>query len=715
MILSDPGLEGVAAVIFDEFHERALSADLGLALALETQSALRPDLRIVLMSATLDTDRLAARLDATTLVSEGRAFPVTTHYLGRDRDERVEDAMARAIVRALRETDGSILAFLPGQAEILRTTERLAAMDLPHHGDALAITPLYGALPPAEQDRAVRPPSPGTRKIVLATDIAESALTLEGVSVVIDAGLARVPEVDAASGISRLVTRRATRANLDQRRGRAGRTAPGVCYRLFEEADLRGLPPAPEPEILGADLTGLVLDLAGFGEADPMRLTWIDPPPAGRLRAAQSLLREIGALSPAGALTPLGASLASLPLPPRLGLLIALASSPQEAALGAQLAVLLTERGSGGPGTDALERLKRLRRAEGRDRAALDLARRWSPDKVDKGDKVTAAEPTPAALATLLLRAWPQRLARARDRAAQPGAYLLASGEAARLDPHDPLARSEWLIVLELTGVAKEARIQTALAVPEPLALSRVETAEIAGFSPETATLWARRVRRIGAITLSETPLPPPKGPAASAALAAALRTHGPSLLPGHDAIAETLARLRLLREAGLASDAPDPSEADLTEGLIRAVADSGQSRLDAFDTARVRAALMALLHWPVPRELDQHAPLHWEAPTGTRHRIDHTGEHAPRVSLRVQEVYGQATHPSLCEGRVPLTLELLSPAHRPIALTRDLPGFWRGGYTDMRKDMRGRYPKHDWPETPWDTPPHLGKVRRKG
>lgn len=702
MALSDPGLEGIGAVIFDEIHERALTADMGLALALEVQGALRENLRIIAMSATLDTARIAAVIDATIVESQGRSFPVETIYLGRDRDQRVEDAMAQALRRALREQAGSILCFLPGQGEIERTAERLG--DLP--GDVI-LAPLYGALDARAQDRAVSPAPPGTRKVVLATDIAESALTIDGVRVVIDAGLARIPETDAATGVSRLVTRRAARANVDQRRGRAGRTAPGVCYRLWHEPETRGLTPEPVPEILSSDLSGLVLDLASFGERDPARLTWIDPPPAGRLQAARAQLQTLGLLGGEGEITPLGRAAAKLPLPPRLAVLVA-RNSGADRALAARMAIVLSERGLGGASSDLGERLRRLEVGHSpRERRARDLAARWSA----QGDVGGSAQ---SDLARILLEAWPDRLARARDRDAQPGMFLLASGQAGRLEPGDPLARREWIAVADLGGGSGVARITAAVPVEDSVARKRVETATLHAFSPETGQVSAKRVTRIGAITLSETPLPKPKGEAVTEALLEAVETYGLDLLARRPALDTLAARLSLLHSV---FGAPWP--ADFEQVLIARLDEWLRPILDqtpdlaAISGGELANAARALLDWPLPRDLDELAPTHFETPAGSRLAIDYLAETAPLVNCRVQEVFGLDAHPRIGGGRVAIRFSLLSPARRQVALTSDLPRFWRGGYADLRKDMKGRYPKHDWPENPAAASAHKGRTKR--
>lgn len=700
-ILSDPELEGVGAVLFDEFHERSFNLDLGLALAIDAQGALRPDMRLVVMSATLDTARIAKSLAAPVVESEGRIHPVETIYLGRS-DDRIEDQAARAVRRALREQAGSVLVFLPGRGEILRTAERLADLS-----DDVIVAPLYGALSPAEQDRAVAPAPKGKRKVVLSTDIAESSLTIEGVSTVIDAGLARVAEFDAASGGAHLVTRRAARANVDQRRGRAGRTGPGVCYRLWDEAGTRGLPAEPAPEILQSNLAGLVLALGEWGERDAARLTWVDPPPPGRLAAAREELFMLGALDAEGALTERGKEIAALPMEPRLAAMIVGARNVNDRALAAEIAALVGERGLGGDGVDLHERLERFRKDRSpRARALKDQAARWAkgaaPSKAADAGRVIAA-----AIPTLIARAKP----------GAHGQYLTAGGRAVQLGPGEALAKERWLAVADLVGSATNARILAAapLAEADALALGKVEAAEIAEFDIERRAFKARRVKRLGAIILSETPLPAPSSEAARSALIDALSERGFGLLDHGAVIRETKARLALARSV-FGEEWPQWSDADLIaradEWLTPLLGDPPSLARPSAD--QLRRGLMSLLDWSAARSLDEIAPLTIETPSGRALRVDYLSEGGPSIEARVQEFYGLASHPTIMRGRVPLTVSLLSPARRQIALTKDLPAFWSGGYTDMAKEMRGRYPRHDWPEDPAAARAHEGKTRAR-
>lgn len=698
-ILSDPELQGVGAVLFDEFHERSLNLDLGLALAVDAQEQLRPDLRLVLMSATLDTARVAKAMNAPVVESDGRIHPVETIYLGRS-DQRIEDQTARAVRRALRERDGSILAFLPGMGEIRRTAERLADLS----GD-IAVAPLYGALSPADQDKAVSPAPPGKRKVVLATDIAESSLTIEGVDTVIDAGLARVAEYDAGGGGALLVTRRAARANVDQRRGRAGRMRPGVCYRLWDEEATKGLTAEPAPEILGADLSGLMLALAEWGERDPLRLVWIDAPPSGRIAAARKELIALGAIDAAGSLTARGREMSAFPLAPRLAAMIAGAATSEDRALAAEIAALIGERGLGGDSVDLRDRIERFRRDKSdRARALRDQAARW-------GGGANAAGVGDAG--RILAAALPHIIARARP--GEAGRFQLAGGRAAQIDNSSTLAGATWLAVAEMTGSAANARILTAAPLDESDALARLETVELAEFDIDRRQFRAMRVRRVGAIVLSQTPLPKPSGAMARAALIDALRAHGLRLLDSGVVIAETQARLRL------AAAHDDDSWPDLNDAALLDRAEEWLAPLlgDPPSLSRpgedaLRRGVLSLIDWRLQRKLDELAPLAVETPAGRRLAIDYLHEGGPRIEARVQEFYGLAEHPAILRGKLPLAVSLLSPAQRQIALTQNLPAFWSGGYLDMAKDMRGQYPKHDWPDDPASARAHVGKTKAR-
>lgn len=696
-LLSDPELSGVSAVIFDEIHERSLSADIGLALAQETQGALRDDLHLLAMSATLDTDTMASKLDAPVVVSEGRQYPVETRYLGRTRD-RLEDQMARAIERALRENDGSVLAFLPGAGEIRRTAERLSVPS-----DVL-VAPLYGALSPKDQDAAIKPCAEGRRKVVLATDIAESALTIEGVSVVVDSGYARVPRYVPGGLSTELQTVRAAKANVDQRRGRAGRLGPGVCYRLWDEAETRGLTPAPEPEIQNADLSGLVLTLADWGERDPQRLNWLTAPPKGRLAAAQRDLRALGAIAEDGALTPKGRDMSRLPLAPRLAALIIGASSDGEKARAAQIAALVSERGIGGNSADLSEGLARFEAdSSPRAKKLRAQAARWGGSSAATGDA-----------ASLLAKGWPDMIARRRS----PGSaqYLLANGRGGQVDETSPLAKSDWLVVADMAGSAKSARITLAAVIDEATATKhgQLETRDEAEFDPTKGTFKARRVSALGAIILSEQPLPKPTHAAARTAFLNHLQEEGFESTGLDKPIRETLARLQVVYDAF-----GDPWPVWSLEALQEEVFDwlgpmLGNHSFTMPKPVTLTDALKSQLDWPLPQELDAKAPRKIKLPSGREAPIDWLSDRAPLVECKAQELYGASQHLFVAEGRVPVTLQILSPGGKPVATTQDLPGFWKGGYLDMAKDMRGRYPKHDWPEDPASAKPHAGMTKAR-
>ena len=697
-ILSDPELAGVGAVIFDEFHERRLNSDLGLTLAMEAQGALRDDLRILIMSATLDTEKASSVLGAPVVESQGRQYPVESKYLGRSQD-RIEDRMAAAVRKALREEEGSILAFLPGAREIQRTAEQLETVP-----DNVRVAPLFGALSPAEQDAAVSPAPEGMRKIVLATDIAESALTIEGVRIVIDSGLSRVAE-EAAGGLgTRLSTVKTSRASVDQRRGRAGRLSPGVCYRLWDEAATRGLMAAPVPEILKSDLSGLVLTLAEWGERDATRLTWMDAPPAGRLKAAQELLSTLGAIDETGALTVLGSEMARLPLPPRLGALVASAPNAEARALAAEIAALAGERGMGGNSPDLRDRLAGFRRdGSPRARSLKAQAKSWGKGAAPGGD-----------MAKLLARAWPDQIARKRPGSA--GSYLMASGRAAMLPETEALAKQDWLVIADLGGAAKEARISLAAPISEAdaLEIGGIVSEDRATFDPKTGKFAARRVKALGAIILSESPLPKPSPTVAARAMLEAIAEEGFEAIGAGDVVRETLARIAMLETAGCLDETGWN-----TVKLVETASDwlfPLLKRKGAQVPAphAVREDLIASLDWQVQEALRKEAPLSLSLPSGQTAQVDYLDDRAPLVSARAQAFYGLSAHPTLASGRVPVTVEMLSPGRKPVATTQDLGRFWGAGYLDMAKDMRGRYPKHDWPSDPASAKAHEGRTKKR-
>ncbi|MCO5090235.1 ATP-dependent helicase HrpB [Bosea sp. (in: a-proteobacteria)] len=709
MILDDPALEGVAAVLFDEFHERSLDADFGLALALDAQSGLREDLRLLVMSATLDGARVAKLLgDAPVIESEGRAFPVETRYRGRDPLKRIEDQVTETILLALNEQPGSQLVFLPGQGEIRRVEERLRER---LRDASVEIAPLYGALDQREQDRAVLPAPVGKRKIVLATAIAETSLTIEGVRVVIDSGLARVPVYEPDIGVTRLETRRVSRAAADQRRGRAGRTGPGVCYRLWEEAATGALEAFARPEILSADLSPLLLDCAAWGVADPTRLAFLDPPPVPALKEARLLLSSIGALDADGRIAPEGRALQALPLPPRLARMVVAAGRFGQADPAADLAAVLVERGLGGDAVDLAERLERFSRERGgRAGDMRRLAEGWAR-MVGRG----AHQDEQLSPGLILAFAYPDRVAKAR--APGSGQYLLANGRGAALEPSQRLAREPFIVVAEMTGAAQQARIMAAAAIGEPeiaalvargLAPFAIAEREEASFDRAARALRVRAVRRYGALALSERPLPVADTPENAEALAKGIAALGIGLLPWSKGQNQLRERAAFLRKAEPEAGWPDLSDEGLAQAPEAWLAPHlvGRASLAAVQAADLDSALASLLPWEMKRRLDAQAPTHFTAPTGSCLAVDYAAEAGPTISVRVQELYGLAAHPALAGGRVPLVLELLSPAHRPIQVTRDLPGFWRGSWSAVKAEMKGRYPRHPWPDDPAAAPP---------
>ena len=687
MIVDDPALDGVAGVLFDEFHERSLDADLGLALALDVQGALRPELRLLVMSATLEAARVAALLgDAQVVESAGRMHPVATRWLGRDPLRPIEEQVADAVRRALAEESGSALVFLPGAREIRRVEARLSERLPP---DAM-LAPLHGALDFAAQRAAVAPAPAGRRKVVLATAIAETSLTIEGVRIVVDSGLARVPRYDPSTGLARLVTVRASQASAEQRRGRAGRIEPGVCYRLWDEAAQRALPQHGRAEILDADLAPLALALAEWGVTEPGALRWLDPPPRGPFAEAAALLRRLAALDDAGRITAQGRRLARLPLAPRLGHMLLAAADAGEGGLAARIAALLTERGLGGADADLRERLARLEGDRSpRARDARRLAASWH--------RLDPFEPNRAG--AVLALAYPDRVAKARP--GRAGEFQLASGRGVRVEPTDALAREAWLAVAEVADVEPQGRILLAAPIAaEEIARELADAVEVEDelrFDPASRTVRARRVRRLGKLELGvETAEPAPE--AIQQALEGGLRGLGAAALPWTPALRRWRARVGFLR-ALEGEPWPELSDAATLDAAAPMLA--GKRSLNELSSEELAAALRALLPWRLAGKLDEEAPTHFTAASGERLAIDYEAENGPALAARVQALFGQASHPTVARGRAPLLVQLLSPARRPVQATRDLPGFWRGSYKAVRAEMRGRYPKHPWPEDP--------------
>ncbi len=709
LVLEDPSLDGVAAVLFDEFHERSLDADLGLALARDAQQGIREDLKILVMSATLDGARVAALLgDAPVVESQGRAFPVETRYLGRDQRARIESQVGDAVQRALRTDSGSVLVFLPGAAEIRRTETLLKERVEDRNVD---IVTLFGALDARDQDRAISSAPAGRRKVVLATSIAETSLTIEGVRVVIDSGLSRVPRYEPDVGLTRLETVRVSRAAADQRRGRAGRTEPGVCYRLWDEPQTGSLEPYTRPEILSADLSSFVLDLAQWGASDPAKLAFLDSPPQAALKEAKDLLSELGALDTQGRITGEGKRLRQLPLPPRLARMVVDAAAEGAGVQAAAVAAMLTERSLGGDDPDLRHRLDQFRRD--RSRRAEDaraMVKRWADTAGGKNEGDVSA-------GSLLALAYPDRIAKSRG--GGTGGFLLANGRGGMVDPASSLAREPFLAVAELTGATAASRI--ILAAPMTLAeiearfTEKIENRETVTFDVTSASLRARRSRRLGALVLAEQIKPVMPDIDSAKLLAEGIAALGIARLPWSKAQLQLCGRVQFLRKAE-GENWPDLSN----EALARTAADwlapflADKTALSQIGADDLSAALDTVLSWSLRKRLDAEAPTHFTAPSDSSVPIDYEAEQGPTVSIRVQELFGLTRHPTIAGGRVALVIELLSPAHRPVQVTRDLPGFWRGSYKDVKTEMRGRYPRHPWPDDPL-TAPATRRAKKRG
>jgi ATP-dependent helicase HrpB len=722
MLHEDPALESVGVVIFDEFHERSLQADVGLALALQTQEVLRPDLRLLAMSATLEGARVATLLGGAPVVaSEGRAFPVETRYVPRRREQSVEGAVAMAIRRALADDAGSVLAFLPGAGEIRRTERLLAGESLPPD---VRVIPLFGAMPAAAQDEAIRPSPPGVRKVVLATAIAQTSLTIDGVRIVVDGGLVRVPSFSPRTGMSRLETVRVSRAAAEQRRGRAGRTSPGVCYRLWAAEEDVGLLEQDRPEILQADLAPLALDLARAGVVDPGALRWMDAPPAPALAQARELLRQLGAIDTESRITSHGRAMTSLAVHPRLAHMLLRGRELGFGATACVAAALLDDR-------DALRRADAAPDADLRHRVGLVAGHDRSSD-VDRATlqrmrdqvrvwRATLGLPTSASVhesecGRALARAFPDRIAQRRPGGAER--YLLRNGLGAELGDGSSLTGSSFLAIAELAGRGPDARIMLAAPLSrdeldESLG-EQVVTDDVVEWSALDDAVVAVRRERLGAIVLRETPLRAADPTALAEALLAALTTErGVSVRWSEDA-ARIRARLAFLHRH--LTGWPDVGDLALRESarewlLPHLVGLRQRAEVHSLDLG---ALLLSKLTWQQRAALDVLAPPHLEVPSGSRIRIDYTDPDGPVLAVRLQELFGLAATPRVAGGAVPLTLHLLSPAHRPVQVTQDLAGFWRTSYFDVRKELRGRYPKHPWPDDPMRAEP-TRRVKPRG
>jgi len=704
-IQADPELAGVSAVLFDEVHERSLDNDLALALALDAAGALRPELRLIAMSATLDADRFRALLaDPPTIVSEGKSFALEVRYVGRDSAARIEPQMASAIRSALGDHPGSLLAFLPGVAEIERTAEALGTLP-----SDIELHRLHGGIEPAAQRNALAAPPAGKRKLVLATSIAETSVTLEDVRIVIDSGLARRPRYDRGAGLTRLATERASLAAVTQRAGRAARQASGVVIRLWEEAATASLPRHDPPEILEADLSSLLLTSILWGEPDPSRLPFLDPPPTTALNEARKRLLGLGAVDGDGRVTDHGRAMAAFPLEPRLAHMLLAAAERGFGAAAADVAALLTERGLGGNDPDLEVRWRRWQSdGSSRAQAARNMAANWLRRARDADGKPEHN------LGKALALAFPDRLSRRRD--SSGASWQSVGGRGFRLDPASSLARSEWLAVGEVAGHASGARILSAVPIEEHEVLDlfahRLETRHDGAFDPATASVTPTRTRRLGAIRLSSGPDPSPDSRAIEQALLEGAREHGLGLLPWDEGTSQLRCRAAFAHRFDAAI--PPLDDAMLIDRADEWLAPllAGKRRLGDVAPGALASALQQLLGYDSARKLDRIAPAEFISPAGSRHLIDYSTEAGPTVEVRAQALFGLDRHPMVANGQVQLVLAITSPAGRPIQTTKDLPGFWAGSWRDVAKDMRGRYPKHPWPDDPASAAPTLRTKR---
>ena len=713
-LVDDPGLEGVSVVIFDEFHERSLTTEVALALTREAQQVLRPDLRMLVMSATIDTDALCRDLDAPLVESRGKMFPVEV-VRGKEeaKSENAAELVAQTVRLAHRDHAGDILAFLPGEADIRRCAEHLGAS----LGETL-VFPLYGMLSGEEQRRAIAPSAPGSRKIVLATPIAETSLTIEGVRVVVDSGLCRKPVYDPQRGLSRLETVRISRDMADQRAGRAGRVAPGVCYRLWSAATEQRMPPVRVPEILEADLAPTVLAIAAWGESRPERLPWLAPPPAQSLRHARELLEDLGALDANGSITPHGRALAGLPCHPRVAQMLLKADTPERKALAADLAALLEEKDPlDTPEAGVYIRLKALRdarrsRREGRWSRMCRIAEQYRKMvRVPVDD----ADPDPFEAGALLAAAYPERIAKAWKDGV--GRFCLAGGDLAAVDPSDPLASSEWLAVGSLHAApGGVGRIFLAAPLGASDLKPYIRRRDVVAWDSRQGSVAARRESRVGQLAVSAQPLSDVPREEIVKVICEAARKEGMSMLDFSDEV-QNLQR----RVAAVAAWRPELELPDLsTETVLERAPEWLPPFIGkATTTAELKridlcAALWSLLTYPQQQAVDRLAPSHITVPTGSRIRVEYRqGADAPVVRVRLQECFGLMDTPRVDDGRRPVLMELLSPGFKPVQLTTDLRSFWEGTYFEVRKELKRRYPKHAWPDDPLAADPVRG-VKKK-
>ena len=728
----DSALEGVGLVIFDEFHERHLHADLALALCVDCQQGLRDDLRLLVMSATLDGVAVSQLLNNAPIISsEGRSFPVAMRYAIRDAGDRLPETVGEAILRALSSHEGDLLVFLPGAWEI-RRTERWLNERLPTN--TARVFPLYGDLPWAQQDAAIQPGSrSGYRKIVLATPIAETSLTIEGVTVVIDSGFCRVPQFDPKTGLTGLTTHRISRASSEQRAGRAGRLAPGVCYRLWTETTQRGLVPHASPEIKTADLGPLALELAAWGVADAAKLAWLDPPPIAALSQARDLLRELDALDADGHITDVGHEIVRLPLHPRLAHMLLVAKRLGHGGLACNLAAILTERdilvGEARRSADLTARVQALAAFRAHDRGsarehgidanacarAEQAARQW---RRLLNVAETDDEPVARPIGVLAALAYPDRVA--QQRAKGEGSYLLANGRGARLPEMDVALRAPYLVAASLDAGEQEGKIFLAAPIDEADILQQlahhVIEQDVVRWDARQEIVVAQREQRLGAIVIAFRPLKHPDPAGITAAMLQGIRSLGLDALPWDPAARSFQARVLFLRAALPEEDWPDVSDANLRATLEQWLAAylDGITRRGQLVKLDLASILQSQLSWAQQKRLEEGAPTHLQVPSGSSVRLDYETGKPPVLAVKLQEMFGLADTPRVAFGRVPVVLHLLSPARRPIQVTQDLKGFWDRTYAEVRKELKGRYPRHPWPDDPWNAPP-TARTRRRG
>ena len=732
LLQHDPSLSAYAIVLFDEFHERSLQADTGLAICLETQRLFRPDLKLLVMSATLDVGAVGPLLgQAPVISSDGRMFPVDTKFLDQPLSGHLDMAVVQAIRRSLAQDQGSLLVFLPGMAEIRRVERKLLDANLGPH---VLIAPLHGDLPQEAQDRAIAPTQSGTRKIVLATSIAETSLTIDGVRVVIDAGQLRIPRFDPRTGLTRLETIRVTQDSADQRRGRAGRLEPGVCYRLWTAAEHASLAARRPPEILEADLAPLLLDLAFWGTTNPSELSWLTPPPPGAVAQAKDLLVRLGALDNAGAITAHGKQMAELPLHPRLAHMLLKAGALHLTTLACNVAALLGERDilrgpSGWRNADLRLRLDVLHGQHDHgagatvDRGACQrvkrmadlwrqqLARSTAPRRSEKRDRLDD-------VGLLLALAYPDRIAQRQN--GPDARYLLANGRGALFASPDPLGSEDYLVIADLDGGQQWARIDLAapvsLAELERLYEKEIVITETVAWDDKAQRARATRQRRLGSLVLWEEALSKPNPALISTALLQGVRQTGIAVLAWTPELIQWRARVQLLRQIeGVDSTWPNLSDDALLHRLEVWLGPylDGVTTLDRVLRMDLTTPLHALLTWEQQQKLDRLTPTHLTVPSGSSVRLDYETADVPVLAVRLQEMFGCKEPPRVANGKVPVMLHLLSPARRPVQVTKDLASFWANTYQDVKKELRGRYPKHSWPDNPLTALP-TAKARRR-